>query len=183
MIICHKVVKDLVPFRNRNRMSLRPINRIKHVVDSQFATVVATVVDTNLALATDTPTLAATASVETGSTINGIYLNCEATSTAESGVLPNIYLMVFKNPGGNLTFPAPNVVGSDDNKKYVIHQEMKMLDSAAVDQHIPRTIFNGVIAIPKHLRRFGPNDALTVRLETIGITSQVCLQCHYKEFR
>ncbi len=162
-------------------MSLRPINRIKHVVDSQFATVAATVVDTNLALATDTPTLAATSSVETGCSVNGIYLNCEAVSTAEAGVLPNIYLMVFKNPGGNLSFPAPNVVGSDDNKKYVIHQEMLMLQKQTGSN--PRTLFNGVIAIPRGYRRNGPGDKLLAVILSPGVDLDACLQCHYKEFR
>ncbi len=170
-------------FRRGNRaLRLRPVNRIKHVVDSQFATAIATVADTNIALATDTPTLAATSSVETGCTINGIFLVIEAVSTSETGVLPNAYLMIMKNPGGNLSFPAPNVVGADDNKKYVIHQEMVMLDSESTS-HIPRTVFKGVVVIPRHLRRFGPNDSLVVRVETIGITANWCLQSHYKEFR
>ncbi len=169
-------------FRRRQGLRLRPINRIKHVVDAQFATAVATVADTVLIAATDTPTLAAVNSVETGSTVNGIFLNVEVVSNAETGVLPNAYMMIFKNPGGNLTFSAPNVVGADDNKKYVIHQEMVMLDSDDL-AHIPRTIFKGVIVIPRHLRRMAPNDQLTMRVETIGITAQWCMQCHYKEFR
>ncbi len=168
-------------FRRFNRgNNLRPVNRIKHVVDSQFATAVATVVDTVLIGTTDTPTLAAVSSVETGSKVNGIYLKVEAYPTS-SAALANGYLMVFKNPGGNLTLPAPNVVGSDDNKKYVIHQEMVMFQKQTDGN--PRTIFNGVIAIPKGYRRNGPNDTLTARVFTPGITADWCMQCHYKEFR
>ncbi len=129
----------------------------------------------------DAPTLAATNSVETGSTINGIYLRVEVVNTGVTGVLANAYLMVMKNPGGNLTFPNPNVVGSDDNKKYVIHQEMVMLQM--VDNSNPRTLFNGVIVIPRGYRRFAINDLLTVRVFSPGVELNVCIQCHYKEFR
>ena len=47
----------------------------------------------------------------------------------------------------------------------------------------PRTIFNGVIVIPKGYRRFGPNDELTVSTLAPGVTTDQCFQCHYKEFR
>jgi len=87
----------------------------------------------------------------------------------------------MKNPGGNLTFPNPNVVGSDDNKKYVFHQEMVMLQMQ--DNSNPRTLFNGVIVIPKHLRRMAINDLITVRVFSPGVELNICIQCHYKEFR
>ncbi len=137
--------------------------------------------DTAQITADDTPTLAETSSVQTGSTVNGIYLRVEVVNTGVTGVLSNAYLMVFKNPGGNLTFPNPNVVGASDNKKYVIHQEMVMLQM--VDNSNPRTLFNGVIAIPKHLRRFAPNDLLITRVFSPGVELNICIQCHYKEFR
>ncbi len=170
-----------MPYRRFNRgQSLRPVNRIKHVVDSQFATTAGAVADTIIIQSIDTPTLADTDGCETGSKVNGIYLKVEAYATSEAA-LSNAYIMVFKNPGGNLTLPAPNVVGSDDNKKYVIHQEMVMLQKEATGN--PRTLFNGVIAIPKGYRRNGPNDQLTLRAFTPGVTADWCMQSHYKEFR
>ncbi len=47
----------------------------------------------------------------------------------------------------------------------------------------PRTIFNGVIAIPRGYRRNGPNDALTVEILAPGVPIEFCTQCHYKEYR
>ncbi len=164
----------------RRRSALRPVNRIKHVVDSQFGLVGGTPVNTALVASVDAPVLANTAECETGSTVNGIFLSIEV-SAINAATLPNVYMMVFKNPGNNLTFPNANVVGSDDNKKYVIHQEMVMLTGLVNSQ--PRTLFKGVIAIPKHLRRNGPTDRLFVQVFSPGITVNVCLQCHYKEFR
>jgi len=161
-------------------MSLRPINRIKHVVDIQSALVIGVQNVNTLSSTTDTPTLAATNSVETGSKVNGVYLKVEAVATS-SAALPNMYIAIVKNPGNNLTFPNANVIGSNDNKRYVIHQEMVMLQKQTGSN--PRTIFNGVIAIPRGYRRNGPQDQLQILLFSPGVTIEYCLQCHYKEFR
>ncbi len=171
-----------MPFRRRFQSNrLRPVNRIKHVVDKQGATAAGTVDLTNLAAATDTPTLAANASVETGCTINGVYLRVEVVNTGVTGVLANAYMIVDKNPGGNITMPVPNAVGINDNKRFVIHQEMVMLQM--VDNSNPRTLFNGVIVIPRGYRRFAPTDTLELRIFSPDVELTFCMQCHYKEFR
>ncbi len=128
----------------------------------------------------ENPTIAGTPDNEIGSKVNGIYLNVEAYATT-AGALANLYMIVFKNPGGNLAIPVPNQVGANDNKKYVIHQEMKMLEQSVNGN--PRTIFNGVIALPKGYRRNGPNDLLQLGFFAPGVNASVCFQCHYKEFR
>ncbi len=168
-------------FRRRN-MALRPVHRLKHVVDAQFAISAGTAVNTIIINSIDAPVIGNTSEVETGSTINGIYLNVEGYQTsATGGALSNFYMIVFKNPGGNLTVPTPNVVGADDNKKYVIHQEMRMRQN--LDNGNPRTLFNGVIAIPKGYRRFGIRDLLQVSVFTPAGTMDICIQAIYKEFR
>ncbi len=152
------------------------------MVDFQFATAVGTAVGKNIIKAVDAPVLANTSEVETGSTVNGFFCVIEITNTtATSGVIRNAYVIFYKNPGGNITAPVPNTVGSNDDKRYVIHQEMVMLD--ATENGNPRTLFKGVIVIPKGLRRFGPNDLLEAQFITPGNTSNVCMQAHYKEFR
>ncbi len=168
-------------FRRRSRNSLRPVNRIKHVVDNQFSVAAAAAQDINLVATTDTPTLAAPASVETGASIRGIYLKVEVVNTGTAGVLANAYMYVIKNPGGNITLPAANLVGTSDNKRYVIHQEMVMLQM--VDNSNPRTLFNGVIVIPRGYQRMAPNDLLVLRIFSPGVELTGCIQCHYKEFR
>ncbi len=90
-------------------------------------------------------------------------------------------MAIVKNPGNNLAFPDANVIGTDDNKRFVIHQEMKMLEQSVNGN--PRTIFNGVIVIPKGYRRFAINDTLKILLFAPGVNCNVCFQCHYKEFR
>ncbi len=168
-------------FRSRNRgLGLRPVNRIKHVIDIQFATTAGTEVDHAMVTASDTPDLANVDEVQTGATVNAIYLKVEINALTVSA-LPNFYMICYKNPGGNITAPTPNNVGASDDKRFVIHQEMVMLEGSANSN--PRTVFNGVISIPRGYRRFGPNDTLNLQFLSPGTAPQVCLQCHYKEFR
>ncbi len=170
-------------FRRRFRgNNLRPVNRIKHVFDSQNGLVAGTTSVDIPINTTDTPTLGASNSVETGSKVHAMYLKVECTRTGTtSDVLANVYMIVFKNPGGNLTRPLPNVVGVSDNKKYVIHQEMVMLQGFNASN--PRTLFNGVIVIPRGYQRNGPNDSMSIHLLAPGVDINYCIQCHYKEFR
>ncbi len=168
-----------MPYRNRGN-SLRPVHRIKHVVDQQGGLVLAVVSDNVLIESKDAPVLANTKEVETGSKVNAIYLNVEAYATT-AAALSNVYMSVYKNQGGNITAPVPNTVGANDNKRFVIHQEMKMLEQKVNGN--PRTVFNGVIMIPRGYRRFGPGDLLNITFLAPGVNVFFCLQCHYKEFR
>ncbi len=172
-----------MPFRRS--LALRPVHRIKHVVDSQFAMVAGTKLQTELIKSVDAPVLANPTEVETGSKVNGIYLHLEAYATT-GAALSNYYMIVWKNPGDNLTQPVPNTVGTNDNKRFVIHQEMVMLQREPTADSTggnPRTIFNGVIVIPKGYIRMGPGDTLNMITLAPGVTSDSCVQCHYKEFR
>ncbi len=168
--------------RFRSRMALRPINRIKHVVDLFSTPDGGVQLDNIIAIATDTPTLADTDGCETGSKINGFYLRVECASIENiASAIPNVYLAFWKSPGGNVTLGSIANIGDDDNKRFVIHQEMMMINN--VNGGIPRTLFNGVIVVPKGMRRMAPNDTwfCTVRSNTLNIA--LCIQCHYKEFR
>ncbi len=162
--------------------SLRPVNRIKHVIDRQSALTAGSGENTVLVLSTDTPTLAVSNTCETGSKVNGLFLIVEATRVGTtSDILANVYMHIAKNPGGNLTMPAANAVGISDNKKYVFHQEMVMLQGTNAGN--PRTLFKGVIAVPKLYRRNGPNDEIVLNVFVPGVAINYCVQAHYKEFR
>ncbi len=167
------------------RSSLRPIHRIKHVIDAEGTVDDTPIVTIPLIDASDTPSLASVTEVETGSRVNGIYLHIEVSHTSGTG-RPNIYMIVYKNPGtayGATTFD-PKAMGGNDLKRFVIHQEM-ILMSGDAGNGLPRPIFNGVIVIPKGYQRFGPDDRLSVNLVTgnVGVNADWCLQAHYKEFR
>ncbi len=168
----------------RMSMAIRPVQRIKHVVDLTGTVAAATNLNQTVVIATDTPTLAGTTGVITGSKINGIYLRLEVASNEaiDLGAIPNVYMAIWKNPGGNLVISDPSTIGDDDNKRFVIHQEMTMIENKGQGSN-PRTVFNGVVVIPKGYRRFGPNDTLVVSIRSPALDIATCLQCHYKEFR
>ena len=129
----------------------------------------------------DAPVLANPNEVETGSTINGLFLVVEVNATS-SAALANVYFAILKNPGANLAaLPAPNVVGSSDVKKWFFHQEMVMLQQ--VTNSNPRTLFKGVIALPRSFRRQAPGDLIQMQILAPGVNLNYCIQCHYKEFR
>ncbi len=150
------------------------------MIDTQRGMTVGTVENVILLKTVDAPVLANTEEVETGSKVNGIYIKVEALATS-SAALPNMYMLIGKNPGNNLTLPVPNAVGSNDNKRFVFHQEMVMFQKQSGSN--PRTVFNGVVVIPRGFRRMGPNDEIEMRFLTPGITADLCVQAHYKEFR
>jgi len=47
----------------------------------------------------------------------------------------------------------------------------------------PRILFNGVIKIPKGLKRFGPGDLLQIVLLAPALDIVFCEQMIFKEFR
>ncbi len=159
---------------------LRPVHSIKHIIDLQGGLTVGTVTSNTLILAKDAPVLAGEIEVETASTISAIFLNIQVAASS-TAALANVYMAVSKNPGGNLADIDPQTVGDDDNKKFVIHQEMIMTEKNTTA--IPRTLFKGVIRIPRGYKRFGINDKLVVTLKSPGVTMDFCIQCIYKEFR
>ncbi len=165
-------------------MALRPVHRIKHVVDAEGTVDDTPNVVVDLINTVDAPVLAAPANVETGSKVNGIYLKLEALHASGTG-RPNMYMIIFKNPGNNLsTGLNPKSIGGNDNKKFVIHQEM-IMGSGDAANGLPRVVFNGVIKIPRGYIRNGPSDKLQMILVTgnAGVVFDWCMQCHYKEFR
>ena len=175
-----------MPGRGFNR-SIRPVQSLKHIVDIPTSAVLAVQSVAPIAIAVNTPTLGTTTDIHNGSTINAVYLRVEVIATTSFSQVPRIYMAVFKNPGNNLTNPNANGAGSSDAKRYIIHQEMIMVDGVPDVSEFPRTLFNGVIRIPPRLKRFGYNDRLVVLLqngagETTGITN-ACVQSIYKEYQ
>ncbi len=166
--------------RFRSNLRLRPINRIKHVFDEQGGVAAGSGVNVFPLITVDAPVITNPQQVETGSTTNGIFLTIEVNATS-SAALANVYMYIAKNPGNNLSLPEANAVGISDTKRFVFHQEMVMLQQ--VTNSNPRTLFKGVIGIPKHFRRNAPADRYNIRIFTPGVAINYCVQAHYKEFR
>ncbi len=165
-------------------MAMRPIQRIKHVVDQNAQLAANTSLIIDLVSATDTPTLGVTNSVITGSKVYGIYIKAVIASNEaiDLGAVPNVYFAIRKNPSGLLGTQIISSIGDEDDKKFVIHQEMSMIENKGQGSNAT-VLFNGVIKIPKNYSRFGPGDKLQAIWLSPALNVVVCLQCHYKEFR
>ncbi len=176
------MVSSMTMPRRTNRSNIRPVNSIKHVVDVQGGLLVDAVTNNDLIHATDNPVQTDAHDVKSGSVVNSIFLNLQS-AVSSTAALANMYMTIYKNPGENIAIaqvPKGNAVGISDMRKLVIHQEMIMGEKNTTA--IPRTVFKGVIKLPRHMRRFGFNDVLVLSLYSPGVTWDFCAQCIYKEF-
>ncbi len=166
----------------RMNLALRPINRIKHIIDAEGGLVAGTASVVPLIKEDANPTTGGVTLVVTGAKVHGIYLHVEVSHTSGVG-RPNVYLAVIKNPGGIIiTYSNISSMGDSSHKKFVIHQEMIMMSGDA-GNGLPRPLFNGVIKIPKHMQRFAPDDKLDLVILSPTVAADFCMQCHYKEFK
>ncbi len=169
-------------FRRRTS-SLRPINSVKHIVDDQGGIVADTKVNVDLVQGVDSATTAAVENVQIGSKVNGIFLNIQVIGTGVGGVLNQVYFIIYKNPGNNISaadIPKGNVTGASDFKRQIFHTEMIMLGST--DGDIPQTLFKGVIRIPRIFQNIRINDKIALQLFAPGGTVNYCVQAIYKSY-
>ncbi len=163
--------------------NLRPIDSRKHIIDVQAGLVAAAPTTVTIAKAVNDPALAQVTEVHPGSRVNSIFLNIQVAATG-SGALANVYMMIYKNPGANILaaqIPNANAVGPSDFKKQVFHQEMVMTEKNTTA--IARTLFRGVIKVPRVYQRMGYNDLIEVQLFAPGVTFEACLQAIYKDYK
>ncbi len=164
----------------RFRSRLHPVNTKKHIIDIQGGLVLAVGQSIVLAQGVDAPVLGTVAQVAVGSYIRSIFLNVQVAATG-SGALANVYMVVWKNPSNAIGIANANVQGASDTKKLVFHQEMTMTEKNTTA--IPRTLFKGVLKVPKHMQRMGQDDTLKIDLFAPGVNYDFCVQCIYKEIR
>jgi len=178
-----------MPYRSRGYrgMALRPIVTIKHVIDTNGSVTAAVQSVTDLVETKDTPS-SFTNECETGSKTRAIYLRVEVSGSTPAGGVDNIYMYVFKNPGNRMILPSADAVGASDVKKYVIHQEMIMLSPFQTGAaSFPRTLFKGVILVPRGYQRNGTEDRIQVVLQhrsgEVTQETNFCIESIYKEIR
>ncbi len=156
---------------------------LKHVVDSSASIAAGTQLNTVVMDAVQTPVLTTPAQTAIGARVSAFYLRVEvAVDIRIAGVIPNFYMIVYKNVGSNINPPSPASVGTSDVKRFVLHQEMVMLDNSS-DAPNPRTVFNGVIRIPRGMARQGNDDLIQISTLCPSLTTKQCIQVIYKEFR
>jgi len=171
--------------RFRQSMRLRPVHRVKHVIDAEGSVDDTPIVVVPLVKGSDSPVIGSQAQVMTGSHVYGIYIHVEVLHTSGAG-RPNIYMIIYKNNGANLSNTSfnPKSIGALDLKRSVLHQEM-ILMSGDAGNGLPRPLFNGVVKIPRAFSRIGPGDEINMNIVTGNnpVAADWCLQAHFKEFR
>ncbi len=166
-------------FRSAN---LRPVNSIKHIVDQSATLTAGTNLEVIIAIAKEEPLLANTAEVTVGSRINSFFVNIQvASNETDAGAIPNVYVAFYKNPEGLVATVNPGAMGVNPRKKWIFHQEMIMFNNVAGGN--PRTLFKGVLMIPKKMRRMGFDDEILMVVRSNAVNIALCIQTIYKEFR
>ncbi len=176
-------------FRRRN--FLRPINTVKHVVDtSTITTAVTNAVVQNSVVAVDTALLANVEEVDAGSSIRSIfytiYVYSEGGEVANEIPLVDFYFL--KNPGNawgafNATnLPTPGATGVHINKRHILHEEKGLAGGGDASLTGVPMVFKGVIRIPRGRQRFGQSDTFLVAMRT-NFNSKICIKAIYKEVK
>ncbi len=175
--------------RGNRGLRLRPVNSVKHIVETNGNVLAGTASVTDVINTVDAPIFTNTVNNHVGSNVRAIYLRVEVVAKIGAGGIDNIYMGVMKNPANEISIPNLDVIGGTDKRKFFIHQEMLMTGQTGGNPgaaNIPRTMFKGVILIPRHYQRNGIDDKLQVILQhcTGEATQQTgfCIECIYKEF-
>ncbi len=93
-------------------------------------------------------------------------------------------MIIYQNAGGNIQtaqIPNGNATGIADFKPEIFHTEMMMGEKNTTG--IPRTLFKGVLRLPRKMHRIGATDIIELQLFSPGVTWDYCVQCIYKEYR
>ncbi len=166
-------------FTRRRSFGLRPVNSIKNSFITAFG-ITGTQTDTIIAKAVNAP-LSASGPTELnhGSTIRAIWLSFDFCGLAGPDVLNNCQLYLMKNPGANLTPPAPGSVGTSNEKKFVIRQWSAMTMANDVGNNPYH--WEGWIKIPRNYQRMGTDDTwVCVAVCTATLTGHCKIEAIYK---
>ncbi len=158
---------------------LRPIvNTIKNQVTVSSGTTGATASFT-VAKAVTAPSPTVDSDVSHGCNIKAVWLAINGCGLGGTGVLNNMNFYLLKNPGNNLTPPAPISVGTSNEKKFVFRQWMFMI-MRNQDGNTPFH-WEGWVPIPKRYQRFGTDDILQLNVaNTATLTGHFSFEAIYK---
>lgn len=170
-----------MPFsRRRTGSQLRPVNSRKNIVQDVAIIAAAATGDFLVVNGVDvTPALADTDGVTTGSRVNTVYLEIWLMGNAVEGVNSPFVWYLAKNPGTNLTLPAPSSAGASDNKKWIFAMGKGLIGSQVNGQ--PGYVIRGWFSIPAKYRRMGHDDQIVLRIENNTANDlNVCRLAIYK---
>ncbi len=171
-----------MPYRRRGfskKMRMVTINSEKHLVD-QAEALTSTLSDSLIAKAVTAPSNTITTDCHRGGHIKAIWISLDFCGTGTSGSNIRVICYLIKNPGDNLTEPAPFSIGSSNEKKFVfkVWSQMTMRNQDGN----PPYHWEGWVKVPRIYQRMGTDD--TIRLIS-GInteTGHLFVNAIYKEY-
>ncbi len=135
-----------------------------------------------LAKAVNTPASTVDTDVSNGCIIKAIYMSVDICGLGGTGVLNIGQFYLFKNPGSNLTPPAPVSVGASNEKKFVFREWTYMI-MRNQDGNAP-THWEGWVKIPKRYQRMGTDDQIQMVFQcSASITGHISIKSIYKWYR
>ncbi len=170
-----------MPFRRGN--ALRPVNSIKHVLDSEGALSGGTKSDNVVAFSVpnvDTTTFVPGA-IRVGAKINGIFLSVFIIGATGAGNTGSINWYIGKRSSGqSAIFPNPGETGVSTVRNQIFHEEKGLAGSA---DGTPMA-FKGVVAVPRGMRRMREGDAIVVSVRGTDATTDYnfCVKAIYKSY-
>ncbi len=167
--------------RRRNFAPRAVINSIKNV--RNFAQgVTSTTQLVEISKAVNTPVSTTQQEVSQGCIIKAVYCIVDGCGLGGTGVLNVMDLYIIKNPGNNLTVPAPIAVGTSNEKKFVFKMWRFMI-MRNQDGNLPFH-WEGWIKIPKRYQRQGIDDVMDIVFAcSSGVTGHISGQFIYKWYR
>ncbi len=179
-----------MPFRQRGsygrRMSRGPrpvINSIKNQPNGFDAGSAGANAFVLIAKAVNTPSSIVSTDVSQGCIVKAIWVELwiTASATVAEGVTTGIDAYIWKNPGGNLTAPAPGSVGTSNEKKFVFKSWKGLIGSRK--EGFPAYTWRGWVRVPKIYQRMGTDDLLQLVFKSTGVNTLVCNNFIYKWYR
>ncbi len=172
-------------------MALRPIDSVKHIVEtSSIIAATTNTVALNFLAGVDTYQLSDSNGVPTGAKVNGFFVSVfiisEGGELASEVPLADWY--IIKSPGNAFTafdatgLPTPGQTGIHANKRHIIHTEKGLTGGGNLSLAGIPMVFKGVIAVPKHMRRIGEGDSFKLVMRT-NFASKFCIQIIYKHYK
>ncbi len=173
-------------------MGFRPIDSVKHIVDSQtiFPAVTSTVMQP-VTDGVDAYSLADVNGVPTGSKVFSFYLSFFLISEGGevANEVPVVDWYVIHNPGDawGTTFdannlPTPGATGAHKNKRHIIHEEKGLTGGGDASLSGVPMIFKGVIRIPRGMQRVGQDDTIQI-CGRANFATKFCIKTIYKHYK
>ncbi len=160
-------------------MSLNTINSEKHIV-ALTGGLTSTNLVQGIAVAVTAPSNTVITDCHRGGHIKAIHVSLDVCGLGTSGTLVRAGVYLLKNVGANLTPPGVFVVGSSNEKRFVVRQwhAMVMRNQDGNDA----IHWEGWIKIPKIYQRMATDDRWDIVSAVNTSTGHITFQVIYKEY-